>query len=265
MPRGLQVVSGFVAAPGTTLTAWGMGAGDSLAVRNGLEGSEIRLLNMWADNQAAGYLRVRSALLHDNVVGINANVMAAEVLPLMPMGKGQILKPQDNLIVTQSGSNTSGDIESGSLLIYYENLPGAQANLKHYSEIVQRIESYMLVTNTIASGTAGGYSGSQVITTTDDQWKANRDYALLGYVNGVECCTIGWMGPDTSNLRVGGPGTAKYRNVTNSWFVDLSMTTGLPLIPVFNAANKAATVIDCVQDENDANPIVTSIFALLKG
>lgn len=263
MGKGLQVISGFVTAPSTTFTAWTMASGDSLAVRNSPNG-QIHMLNMWADNQAAGFLRVRSALLHDNVIGMTAGILASEVYPLMPMGLGQDLKSQDLLIVEQNGSATASDIESGSLLLYYDDLPGADAHLSDWNSVRNRIESFMLVTNTLASGTAGGYSGEEAINAEVDQWKANRDYALLGYLNGAECCTIGWRGPDTSNLRVGGPGHEVARDVTANWFVSLSLASGKPCIPIFNAANKAATLIDCTQDENGADPIVTSIFALLR-
>ena len=261
----MQVVSGFVTAPSTTYTAWTLASGDTLAVRNCPDNAKIHLLTMWADNQAAGFLRVRSALLHDNTIGMAAGIMASEVYPLTPANMGQMLKPQDLLTVEQTGSATAGDIESGSLLLYYEDLPGASARLARYQDIAGRIESYMYVTNTISTGTAGGYSGEEAINAEVDQWKANRDYALLGYLNGAECCTIGWRGPDTSNLRVGGPGMETNRNLTRNWFADLSMFTGLPTIPIINAANKAATLIDATQDENGADPIVTSIFALLSG
>lgn len=264
MGKAMQIVSGFVTAPDAAGAAWTMNAGDTLAVRNAPDGRDIHLLNMWADNQAAGFLTVRSALMHDNVVGITAGILAATVLPLMPMGLGQLLKPQDLLTVTQSGSAVAADIESGTLLLYYDDLPGADAHLVTYSQIVNRIESYMYGRNTLASGTAGGYSGEEAINIEVDQWKANRDYALLGYLTGVQCCSIGWRGPDTSNLRVGGPGDAVHRDVTANWFVTQSMVTGKACIPVINAANKAATLIDCSQDENGADPIVTSIFALLR-
>ena len=264
MGKGMQIVSGFVTAPSTTFTAWTMASGDSLSVRNCPDGSAVHLLNMWCDNQAAGFLRVRSALLHDNVIGMTAGIVASEVFPLMPMGLGQTLRPQDLLIVEQTGSAVAGDIEQGSLLVYYDDLPGADAKLATYDMVKNRIESYMLVTNTLASGTAGGYSGEEAINAEVDQWKANRDYALLGYLTGVECGSIGWRGPDTSNLRVGGPGHDVARDVTANWFVSLSLCTGKATIPVFNAANKAATLIDCTQDENGADPIVTSIFALLR-
>ena len=265
MGKGMQVVTGFVTAPSTTFTAWTMASGDTLAVRNCPENARIHLPTFWADNQAAGFLRIRSALLHDNVIGMTAGIVASEVYPLTPCNQGQLLKSQDLLTVEQTGSAVAGDIESGSLLVYYEDLPGASARLARWQDIMGRIESYMLVTNTLASGTAGGYSGEEAINAEVDQWKANRDYALLGYLTGVEACTIGWRGPDTSNLRVGGPGNETNRELTRNWFADLSMYTGLATIPIVNAANKAATLIDCVQDENGADPIVTSIFALLSG
>ena len=264
MGKAMQLVSGFVTAPSTTFTAWTLASGDTLAVRSTPEGQPIHILNMWADNQAAGFLRVRSPMLHDNVIGITAGILASEPMPLMPMGEGQIVRPQDLLIVEQTGSAVAADIESGSLLMYYDDLPGASARLETWQNVKSRIESYMYVTNTLSTGTAGGYSGEEAINAEVDQWKANRDYALLGYVNGVECCSIGWRGPDTSNLRVGGPGLDTMRDVTANWFITLSLTSGRPCIPIFNAANKAATLIDCTQDENGADPIVTSIFALLR-
>lgn len=264
MGKGLQVVTGFVTAPSTTFTAWTMASGDSLSIRNTPEGTLIGLIEMWSDQQTAGQLRVRSALLHDNVIGMTAHSVASEVRPLLPEGGMQLLKPQDLLIVEQTGSATGGDIESGSLLVYYDNLPGADARLATWDQIKGRIESYMYSYYTIALGTAGGYSGAAAINTTVDQWKANRDYALLGYLCSAECVTVGWYGPDTSNLRVGGPGNDSDNTITVDWFKKLSTKTGLPTIPIINAANKAATYIDGAQDENGVDVLVTSIFALLK-
>lgn len=265
MGKAMQLITGYVTAPSTTFTAWTLAAGDTLAVRSTPEGVPIHLVNAWADNQAAGQLRIISPMLHDNVQGITLGIVASEVYPLMPDSIGQILRPQDLLTVQQTGSATASDIESGTLLFYYDDLPGANARLATYAQIVNNIESYMLVTNTLALGTGGGYSGEEAINAEVDQWKANRDYALLGYLCSAECCTIGYRGPDTSNLRVGGPGNDTNRNVTRNWFVEQSMATNRPMIPVINAANKAATLIDGVQDENGTDVTVTSIFGLLRG
>ena len=265
MPRGLLLVTGFVTAPSTTYTAWTMAAGDTLQVRNAREGSMAAILAVWADNQAAGNLKIRSSLLHDNVEGVNAGVVASEVRPLFPLGAMQMLQPQDLLIAEQTGSATASDIESGAMLQYYSDYPGADARLATWDQIKGRIQSFMYVRQNLALGTAGGYSGESAINATVDQWKATRDYALLGYLCSAECAAVGWRGPDTSNLRVGGPGNDADNNLTQGWFMELSRKTGLPTIPIINAANKSATLIDGAQDENGTDVIVTSIFALLSG
>lgn len=265
MGRALFGVSGFVTAPSTTFMAWTMAGNDSLTVRNTPVGSMAAILSIWADNQAAGYLRILSNLMHDGVYGITANVVAAEVRPLLPLGAKPRLYSQDQLIVQQTGSATAGDIESGTMLQYYEDYPGSAQRLATWDQVKNRIVSYMYVNNTLALGTAGGYSGSQVITTTTDQWKANRDYCLMGFLCSAQCCTVGWNGPDSSSLRICGPGNAASEQLTANFFVDLSMATGLPTIQVFNAANKAATFIDGMQDEVGTDVIVTSIFGLLDG
>lgn len=264
MGKGMQVVSGFVTAPSTTFTAWTMASGDSLSVRNCPDGAPIYLLNFWAQNQVIGQLRVRSPLLHDNVVGMTAQIVVAEQRPFFPLGAAQNLKAQDLLIVEQTGSAVGGQIESGSLLVYYTNLPGADARLVHWDQIKNNIESYMYSFQTITAGAGGGYTGSAAINAGVDQWKANRDYALLGYQVSVACCTVGWTGPDTSNLRVGGPGNPSDNTISIEWFKRMSLLTGMPTIPILNSANKAATTVDVVQSQAAAATRVTSVLALLR-
>ena len=182
----------------------------------------------------------------------------------MPLGIPQKLFSQDTLTVAISGSATAGDIETGCYLNYYDDLPGADARLMKWSDIKDKIESIMISTNTLALGTAGGYSGSQAINATVDNWKANRDYALLGYQVTVECACIRWQGSDIANLGVGGPGHENFKELTGWWFRHLSEAFDLPLIPIFNAANKQSILISGAQDENGADPTVTSIFGLIK-
>lgn len=263
MGRALEVVSGFVTAPSTTFTAWTLGAGNSLTIRNAPVASKIWLIQAWADNQAAGALRIRSPKLHDNVQGIRLDVTASDVQPLLHTKQAQFLYPQDQLIVEQTGSATGGDIESGSLLIWYEDLPGAESRLVSNGDIEGKVVNIVTVENTLALGTAGGYSGEEAINAEFDLLKANTDYALLGYLVDTECATVGWRGADTANLRVGGPGNETLRNETREWFTRMSAFTGLPCIPVFNSANRAGILVDGVQDENGADTTVTSILAEL--
>lgn len=259
----LEIISGYVTAPSTTLTAWTMGAGDSLQVRNCDINKRVNLLSFWGDNQSAGSLRIRSPKMHDNTRGITVGVYPATVLPLMPFGLFQKLTPQDSLIVEQSGSATAGDIESGSFLNYYEDLPGVSARFISPKELMSRGVQVKPVVNTLALGTSGGYSGSVALNATEDLLKANTDYALIGYECDAECCTVAWRGADTGNLRVGGPGNPTQRHVTGNWFQRLSMAFDLSLIPVFNSANKSGITLDGIQDENGTDVVVNSILVEL--
>lgn len=265
MGRAMEVLTGFVTAPGATLTAVTMASGNSLTVRNAPLDADVRLLNAWADNQAVGVFRVRSPKLHDNVQGIRLNVATGAPTPLLPMGVGQRLIPQDTLIAELSGSGTAGDIETGCMLIYYANLPGTDARLGMYEEIMRRAVHIMTVENTLASGTAGGYSGEEAINAEFDQFKANTDYALLGAYTRVEAAVIRFRGADTGNMGFGVPGddSGDAFRMTSEWFKRLALGFNLPLIPVMNAANKSNFLIDCAQDENGSDPIVTSVFVEL--
>jgi hypothetical protein len=267
MGRAVEVVTGFVTAPGAAFgvpaTFWTMAAGNSLVVRNGKDEAGIYLLQMWADNQVAGALRIRSPKLHDNVQGIRATVLLSEVQPLLPIGTKQKLYSQDQLIAEQVGSAVAGDIESGAFLVYYEDLPGVEGRFLTEAQLWPRVRHIFPVENTIALGITGGYTGEEAINAEFDLFKANTDYALLGYLVSAECAVVRWRGADTGNLGIGGPGTETERHLTAQWFLEHARLTGLPLIPVFNSANKQGILLDGAQDENGVDVTVTSIFAEL--
>lgn len=259
----MELLTGFVTAPSTTFTAWTLASGNSLQIRNCEMVKKVLLLQAWADNQAAGSLRIRSPKLHDMVQGIRLGVVASEVQPLLPLRTPQRLFPQDILTVDQTGSAVAGDIETGCLLVYYEDLPGTMARFITPDQLMKRGTNVEAVENTIATGTAGGYSGQEAINAEFDLMKANTDYALLGYQVSAECAAIRWLGADIGNLGIGGPGTEVMKHLTGNWFVRLSEQFGLPLIPVFNSANKQGILIDAAQDENGADVTVNSIFVEL--
>jgi hypothetical protein len=264
MGKALEILTGFVTAPGTTLTALTMATGDSLTTRAANGEPAGKLISMWTDSQGLGQLQIRSPRFHDNVQGITIQTAISEVQPLEPMGATQDIYAQDTMTGQLSGSATAGDIETACMLIYYDDLPGSDANLVTWDDIRDKIESIMISTNTLALGTAGGYSGSEAINAEVDNWKANRDYALLGYQTTVECACIRWQGSDVANLGLGGPGHENFKDLTGRWFASLSTALKLPTIPIFNAANKQSILISGAQDENGADPTVTSIFGLLR-
>jgi len=271
MGAAMDTISGYVTAPGSTFTAWTMAAGDSLTIRNGsLDPAKPNwLLNLWALNNAVGTLRVRSPRLHDNVQGIREVVAILDPEPFLPLGVPQKLYPQDTLIVEQSGSGTAGNIETGSLLVYYTDLPGASARFIDYATLQKRIVNIETIAVTLSQTGVGGYTAAVTLNSTVDLTIANTDYALMGFDNvtssgGTELPgTISVRGPDTANLRCSGPGNSTKKDFTVPWFVRLSQWFGIPMIPVINSANKTGTLIDCTQNQSSNTVTADLIMAQL--
>jgi hypothetical protein len=263
VPPALELVTAQATAPGAAFAAMAAVAGNSLTVRNAPDGSMVYLLAAWADFQGAGTLRIRSPGLHDFVQGIRLDVTVSNAQPLLPQGLLQRLFPGDLLTVEAIGSATAGDIETACFLVYYQDLLGISGRFITSDEVRARMRHYASAENTLALGTAGGYSGEETLVTEFDVLHANRDYAVLGYLTDAECAAVRYRGVDTGNLGVGGPGSETDRDVTRDWFMRLSDWTGLPLVPVFNSANRAGILIDGVQDENGTDPTVTTHLALL--
>lgn len=263
MGLALDTVSGTATAPGSTLTAWTMAAGDSAQIRNGTPGKRITLLESWAKNQAAGVLRIRSPKMHDNVQGLRATVTASEVAPLQALGCGTAMYPVDTLTIEQSGSSTAGQIETGSLLVYYEDLPGVASRLIDVPTLQKRLIDLMDLECDITAGTGGGYSGSQAINATFDNLQAGYDYAILGGLVDTRCGSACVRGPDTGNLRVAFPGEPTMRDVTERWFYLLAQQFNMALIPTFAANNKGNTQVDVTQDQAGAAVKVTLLLARL--
>jgi hypothetical protein len=259
----LDLVTAQGTAVPATLTALAAVAGDSLAVRNAPIDSKAMILQLWADVQTLGTLQVRSPKLHDNVRGIRYGTTVGDTRPFLGRGVGQRIYPNDVLTVELTAAATAGDIETVCMLNYYPDLPGAAARFLTPDEVMRRAINIFTVENTLALGTAGGYSGGEALNTESDQFHANGLYALIGYTCTVECAAIAWRGVDTGNLRVGGPGLNTEREYTSKWFMQLSDAFKIPLCPVFSAENKGGILIDGVQDENGADTTVTSIFVEL--
>lgn len=242
MGRAIEIISGTVTNPSTALTNWTMNSGDSAQVRNFSLQSRAFLEDAWGQNATAGALEVKSPKMHDNVQNILLRVPAATPQPLLPDEMRQLLYPQDTLVIQQSGE--ASGVDAGSLLIAYEDLPGANARLYTWSQIAAQVKNYLTVqTNHTTSGTAGIYGGSVAINSLTDLLKANTDYAILGYAVSVAVSSVGWRSPDFSNYRIGGPGTTQLME-TRDYFLRKSLVSGDAWIPVFNSANKGSTFVD---------------------
>lgn len=261
MGYALELIGFFTTNPGATITAATPSPGDSFTVRNFNAQTAATLESLWADQATAGILRIRSPRLHDNLQNLRFNVVAATPQPLVPDWMSQTLYPQDLLVVEQTGGGA--ETETGAMEIFYADLPGTQARLFAWNEIVGRIRNYVSVVNAITtSATIGTWAPGQALNATFDTLKANVDYAVLGYDTDASVTAVAMRGIDTGNLRVGGPGS-NARFETRDWFVRQSARDGRPMIPVINAANKGSIVVDAIDNAASTAVNVNWILAEL--
>jgi len=249
MPPCLDTVTSQGTAIGAALAATTIASGDSFQVKNASLTSKVWLLEVWAHNLVAGMLRIRSPKLHDNVDAIRARVLVATLDPLLPFPAPQPLYPQDVLIHELAGSAVGGQIESIVTLLYYEDLPGQQQRLITSDQMRARKKQIHGVRLAITLGTTVGYNGARAINADVDQLHANTDYAVLGITSDINTAALCVRGPDTGNLRVSVPGATALWQLTARWFEKLSDEFKMPLIPVINSANKAATLVDAVNNQ----------------
>lgn len=263
MGKALQVIGGRVTNPGATITALTPNTGDSFTVRSFDSAQKAFLENVWSMQASAGVVRIRSPRLHDQAQGIRVRGLVNNVRPLLPEVADQQLYPQDVLVFEQSGG--AAEVDAAAMLVYYPDIGGLDANLATWEEIAPRIVNITTEEQNITTGaTAGDWGGSQALNADFDTLKRNVRYALLGYIADTRVLAVGVTGVDTGNLRVGGPGETA-PDITSGWFVDLSMRTGKPHIPILNAANIGSTTFDVASTATGAAVNVSLIFAELAG
>lgn len=214
--------------------------GNSTTVRAFNSPGSARLESIFLKGTGSPKVQIKSPLLHDDVRGIEYASSRSPAAFLMPPSVGQLLRSQDTLTV----SATSGASGSTALAYttYYSDYAGVNANLHDWGDISGMIEDVKPVyVSLTASATIGQYNDRK-ITTSEDLLKANRWYALLGYVVDTACLAVSFSGPDTGNLRVSGPGQTDTSDQTQ-YFISQSNHHGTPHIPVFNSANKDTTYV----------------------
>jgi hypothetical protein len=251
----LDTVNAQVTAPGAGGAAMTPSTGDTLQVRSIPPGKSGRLVAIWAGVNASGFFNLTSPRLHDNTRGLRFRTLAAESKPLMNVPSFQKLYDQDQLALFLAGSAVGGQIEQVTMLVWYEELQGINARLIDAATLAKRAVEQVTVEDTITAAAAGGYSGEEAINAESDLLKANTDYALVGYRTTVNCVSVTYKGADTGNLRVSGPGDQLGADYTKDWFLNLSEAYGMPMIPVFNSANRGGILVGVVQ--NQAGTAVT--------
>lgn len=262
MGLALDTISGRVDSVAGTLTAVTNDTGDSNVVRNFGEGSQAWIVDANALVETASVLQVRSPRMHDNLQDMRWQCATADSRSLFPLGSRQKLYAQDTLTISMTSGAADQSIES--LYIFYSDLPGVNAELRTWDQIRDRIANLVTIVVTLTTAaTVGDYSATVALNAgAADVLKANVNYAWLGAVTDTRIGRLCLRGADTGNLRCSVPGevTRAEGRMRNA---ELSMLTGLPTIPVINAANKASTLVDCTHVAGGATVIASLIFAEL--
>ena len=275
MGAALEVVTGHLATSSLTAGTYApfvANNGQSFTIRatpNSLAGS---LLAPWAETHGAGYAQIKSARMHDTTIGTTfatkaaGNAFAVDLLAPYdydePAWSTDILNVQYTPQVTISGSET----EVIAIPVYYPNLPGINANFMTWAQIQSYVNAvaktgthYVSWVRPSSAGTAGAIGTGVAINSTNDQFKANHSYALIGYLSETQVGAVLVQGVDTGNLYVGGPGSQN-SGQTRGYFMDLSLAQGFATIPVIQANNKGATFVYIVDSETTSTAVTVGLI-----
>lgn len=260
MGLAIDTILTDVNSPGATFTATAAATGDSLTVRNFNLAAIGQIRHVIRRHNTAGAVRVLSPLLHDNVTGMTWYTSETPSVLEMPLQVGQNIQPGDTLVVQVTGDSTHH--ASVALVNYYQDLPGAAANLAGYGDIINNIKSIKAMTVAVTtSGTIGQWSDT-LITATENQLHATSYYAVLGYTTDTALGVVGVKGQFTSNLRICGPGATTPEDTT-WWFLWQAQNTGVPYIPVFNGQDRGAVYCSVADNAASTAANITLILAEL--
>lgn len=235
-------------------------SGDPLAVRNFPQSGVAYLDNIIRMGTTAGFAQVRSPLFHDNVQGIRITPAESPSVFSIPGSAAQRLQAQDTLIAELSGGAAETDLVL--LSTYYTDLPGASARLHDWSDIDGNIANIKPVRVAVTTSATVGAWQDTLITASENLLKANTDYAVLGWMTSAAVACVCIKGSDTSNLRIGGPGSTQ-EFPTTQYFKYMNEKTGRPYIPVFNAANANNTFVSTAAATASVAATVELILAQL--
>jgi hypothetical protein len=235
-------------------------SGDSLGVRYFTSG-QAQLLNvMLQGSSAPRRVRLLSPRLHDNVTGISFQALESPTEFMYPPDYGQPLYQSDVLTAQMDAAASSDTL--AALQIFYSDLQGVNANLKTWAQIKNNIINIKPVEVDCTSSATIGTWVDTLLTTTENQLKANYNYALLGFTESANLTCVGIKGPDTGNLRVCCPAASPTLKLTD-YFRFISDAFGIPAIPVINANNRFATYISVAANTASVASNVFPVFAQL--
>ena len=130
----LETITGRATNP-SALTALTMNTSDSLAVRQFGESVTAKLEGIWSQQATAGFVRVRSPRMHDNVQGIRLTAPAALPLNYLPNELEQMLFATDTLTAEIQGGGA--EVDNMALQIYYDGVSsGARTAAASFTTLI---------------------------------------------------------------------------------------------------------------------------------
>lgn len=235
--------------------------GDSFGIRSFKDGGSCRLENVFVQGASAPRrVRLLSPRLHDNVTGVSYQAAENPTEFLMAAEYSQLMYSADVLQVQMDAAASSDTV--AALSLYYSDLPGINANLLTWDQVKARMIDLKPVEVDVTSSATIGQWSDTLITTTENQLKANYEYAVLGFESSANFLCQGIKGPATGNLRVCVPGASPTLRLTD-YFIFQSQSSNIPYIPVFNANDRAATFVSVAANAASVSGNVYMILARL--
>lgn len=204
--------------------------------------------------------RLISPRMHDNVTGFTFQSAESPAQFLFPPEFGQPLYSVDALTLSLDAAASSDTV--AALVNYYSDLRGISADLRKWADIKPNIVNLKSMQVACVSAATIGQWTDTVITTTENQLKADYSYALLGFETNAALLCMGIKGPATGNLRVCAPGSTETLDIT-SYFIEMERRHGRPYIPVFKANDRGNTFISVAANTASVNANVYAILAQL--
>lgn len=261
MGRILRTVTGFAtnAGAGTSVATVSPGTSGTFAV-DAFDTGKAYLESVWAKGPTTDWVRFRSPRMHDNNQGLRLFLGTSLQANLVPWGSNIQLYSSD--VPTVEIDATAASSAVIALTYGYDDLGAPGATLANWSEIQPRIVDVSAVEVDVTSGAIGAYGAAATINSSFDNFKADGDYALLGYTVSAATACIAINGADTSNFDIGFPGDPDPRE-TRDYFIRMANGCGRPSIPVIKANNRGGTTLKTVDAAAATAVKVTLEFARL--
>jgi hypothetical protein len=254
-----DVHNATTAALGLT-TATVTNSGDPAQVRSFDGPARARMYGAVLHGSGTRQARITSPRLHDNVTGLTWQSPEQPAEFLFPSQGEQEVYSVDQFNVSLDAAASSDTILAA--LLYYDDLGGIAQDLRTWEQVKANLINYKVMEVAVTTSATPGTWVDTVITTTENQLKADYKYALLGFQQSAAIGVVGLKGPATGNLRICCPGASATFPLTE-YFIRLSEAHKRPFIPVFKANDRSATFISAASQAASAADNVYAILAQL--